>query len=191
MSHYIRRYAAGGTFFFTVVTCDRRPLFASDTARSGLRDVLLGVQTQLPFELVATVLLPEHWHCVWALPDNDFDYSKRWGLIKSRFSKLWLSTGGRAAPVSAARARRHERGVWQKRFWEHKIRDEEDLRRHVNYIHFNSVRHGLARCPHEWPHSSFSRWVDEGYYRSDWLCDCHGRQPIVPEALRNGSAFGE
>jgi putative transposase len=104
---------------------------------------------------------------------------------------LWLSAGGRESPVSVARAKHRERGIWQKRFWEHKIRDEEDFRRHVNYIHYNPVKHGLTRCPHQWPHSSFRRWVDEGYYSVDWLCDCGGGSASVPDDLRDGRVFGE
>jgi len=191
MPNYIRRYAPGGTFFFTVVTYDRRPLFSSTHARAYLREALLEGQRRWPFELVATVLLPQHWHCVWTLPDGDTDYSKRWGIIKSRFTKHWLAAGGHNLTVSRARVHHRERGVWQKRFWEHKIRDEEDFIRHVNYIHYNPVKHGLTRCPHGWPHSSFWRWVSEGYYKRDWLCVCDGKTPTIPQRLREGLAFGE
>ena len=191
MPDYIRRYVPGGTFFFTLVTHERRRLFSTSLARSCLREAVLAVQKDYPFEMVATVLLPEHWHCVWTLPEGDLDYSKRWGLIKSRFSKRWLASGGRDFGVSAARSRHRERGVWQKRFWEHAIRNEEDFMRHVNYIHYNPVKHSLARCPHQWPYSSFRRWVKEGYYREDWLCDCDGRMPTVPDDLRDGPTFGE
>jgi len=191
MPNYVRRYAPGGTFFFTVVTHNRRPLFSSDQARACLRKVVMAVQNERPFDLVATVLLPDHWHCVWALPEGDFDYSKRWGIIKSRFTKRWLSTGGQSRTVSAARTRHRERGIWQKRFWEHKIRDEEDFMRHVHYIHYNPVKHGLTRCPHQWPHSSFERWVSEGYYGRDWLCVCDDKTPTVPDHLREGPTFGE
>ena len=149
------------------------------------------VQNERPFDLLATVLLPDHCHCVWTLPEDDCDYSKRWGLIKSRFSKRWLQAGGRNMAVSPARAKRHERGIWQKRFWEHKVRDEEDFMRHVNYIHYNPVKHGLAQCPHQWPHSSFERWVGEGYYGQDWLCTCDDRTPALPNDLREGPTFGE
>jgi len=191
MPNYIRRYAPGGTFFFTVITHDRRPLFSSSVARTSLREAVLEVQEKWPFELVATVLLPQHWHCVWTLPNGDFDYSKRWGLIKSRFTKRWLAAGGHSLTVSLARVRHHERGVWQKRFWEHKIRDEEDFIRHVNYIHYNPVKHRLTRYPHQWPHSSFGQWVSEGYYKRDWHCVCNGKTPTVPDRLREGLAFGE
>jgi len=149
------------------------------------------VRAQRPFDLVAAVLLPEHGHFIWTLPEEDGDYSKRWGIIKSRFSKSWLAVGGHELGVSDARAKHHERGIWQKRFWEHKIRDETDFMRHVHYIHYNPVKHGLVRCPHQWPHSSFRRWVDEGYYDEDWLCGCGGRIVTLPDDLREGSTFGE
>lgn len=155
MPSYRRLFQPGGTFFFTLVTHHRRPLFRSDEARRCLREAILCEQNKHRFELVATVLLPEHLHCIWKLPDEDSDFSKRWGRIKSKFTKLWLAAGGREVAVSVARAEHHECGVWQKRFWEHGIRDEEDFSHHVNYIHYNPVKHGLVRCPHEWPHSSF------------------------------------
>jgi putative transposase len=181
----------GGTFFFTVVTHRRTPLFASDQARTHLREAILAVQNERPFTLVATVLLPEHWHCIWTLPEGDQDYSKRWGIIKSRFSQLWLAAGGNSGIVSPARTQHRERGIWQKRFWEHRIRDERDFIRHVNYVHFNPVKHGLAQCPHAWPYSSFGRWVEQGFYRQDWLCDCRGQKPQVPDSIRQGDVFGE
>ena len=191
MPEYRRRYVAGGTFFFTVVTHRRRPLFTSAKARAFLRQATLAVQVERPFEMVATVLLPEHWHCLWTLPDGDVDYSKRLGLIKAEFTKLWLRDGGCSGLVSSARVKHRERGVWQRRFWEHAIRDEVDLMRHVNYIHYNPVKHGQASCPHAWPYSSFRCWVQEGYYREDWLCNCRGSSATVPENLRDGTAFGE
>jgi putative transposase len=191
MPNYIRRYVPGGTFFFTVVTHRRRPLFSSEPARAYLHEAIAGVRKERPFEMVATVLLPDHWHCVWTLPEGDPDYSKRWGLIKSRFSKLWLAADGEDTVVSASRMKHRVRGIWEKRFWEHRIRDETDLIHHVNYIHFNPVKHGLVRCPHHWPYSSFARWVEEGYYAPDWLCDCRSHGIAVPDHLHQGEAFGE
>ncbi len=191
MPNYRRPFQPGGTFSFTVVTNGRRPLFQADEARQCLREAIRAVQEDRPFEMAAIVLLPEHLHCVWKLPDGDFDFSRRWGCIKSRFSKLWLCAGGSATRTCASRAKRHESGVWQRRFWDHRIRDEEDMIRHVNYIHYNPVKHGLVRCPHAWPHSSFLRWVEQGCYHRDWLCDCAGPKLSVPDWLRKGDAFGE
>jgi putative transposase len=191
MPNYRRLFQPGGTFFFTVVTHDRRELFRSDEARRCLHDAIRAVQDERPFELVATVLLPQHLHCIWKLPAGDCDFSKRWGRVKSGFTKLWLAGGGRDTAISAARAKHRESGVWERRFWEHRIRDEEDFIRHVNYIHYNPVKHGLARCPHAWPYSSFPRWVEQGYYRRDWLCDCGPSRLEIPAWLRDEGGFGE
>ena len=183
MPDYRRTFLAGGTFFFTVVTQDRRRLFAEETARRCLGDAIREVQAQQPLAMKAIVLMPNHLHCIWTLPDDDDDYSSRWARIKRRFIESWTAVGGYEAAVSRARANRHERGIWQKRFWEHRIRNQTDLARHVNYIHYNPVKHGLVRCPHAWPHSSFHRWVKEGYYKPDWLCDCSDKPSIPPELL--------
>jgi putative transposase len=191
MPNYRRLFQPGGTFFFTLVTDRRRPLFRSDNARQCLREAILHVQKEHPFEIVASALLPEHFHCIWKLPDEDSGYSKRWGCIKSRFTRSWLAGGGRETAVSSARVDHRECGVWQKRFWEHRIRDEEDFFRHVNYIHYNPVKHGLVRCPHQWPHSSFLRWAEQGHYRQDWLCECERSPTAIPDWLRMGDAFGE
>lgn len=181
MPNYLRHFQTGGTFFFTVVTAERRPLFLDDTARIYLRTAIQTVQDEQPFEMVAIVLLPEHIHCIWTLPEGDSDFSARWSCIKRQFTKQWLSGCRSATAISPTRRKHRECGVWQKRFWEHRIRDEMDLIHHVNYIHYNPLKHSLVSCPHAWPYSSFHRWVREGYYREDWLCRCEGRQAIVPD----------
>ena len=191
MPRYKRTYVAGGMFFFTLVTHLRRPLFTNPEARECLRLAFKEEQSNHPFDMTAIVLLPDHLHCVWQLPEKDDDFSRRWGRIKSKFTKSWLDHGGREIHISKARNRHRERGVWQKRFWEHRIRDEQDFMRHVNYIHYNPIKHGLVRCPHEWPYSSFKRWMDDGYYKYDWLCDCGQTKPSVMEYLREGDLFGE
>lgn len=190
MPNYRRTFLEGGTFFFTLVTQRRRPLFADGTARRLLGEAIRTVQVATTFEMVAVVLLPDHLHCIWTLPDDDADYPSRWACIKKGFVKSWLAVGGGEARVSHARQERNERGVWQKRFWEHRIRNQTDLARHVNYIHYNPVKHGLVRCPHAWPDSSFHRWVKEGYFRPDWLCDCGG-PPHVPRELLDLRGTGE
>ena len=191
MPNYRRTYEPGGIFFFTLVTHRRRHLFSNSRARECLRRAIAEEQAEYPFDLTAIVLLLDHLHCVWELPENDCDFSKRWGRIKSRFTRTWLPHGGKEIQISQTRSNHRERGIWQKRFWEHRIRNEEDLMRHVNYIHFNPVKHGLVRCPHEWPYSSFARWVKQGFYKRDWLCDCNSRRPVVLEYLRAGDTFGE
>lgn len=184
MPEYRRKFRPGGMFFFTVVTQMRRRLFAHERGLSCLRSAIRAVQARWPFELTAIVLLPEHLHCLWQLPDGDTDYSTRWACIKMLFTRQWLAAGGGEAPVSQSRRRQRGRGIWQKRFWEHAIRDEQDMIHHVNYIHYNPVKHGLARCPHAWPQSSFHRWVKEGYYREDWLCDCHAPRAVPANLLQ-------
>jgi len=183
MPNYRRLFQPGGMFFFTAVTERRCPILLEAPARRSLRAAMSEVQVRHPFEITAIVLLPQHLHCIWKLPEGDSDFSIRWARIKMLFSKLWLASGGSEAAVSQSRRRHRERGVWQKRFWEHTIRDENDPIHHVNYIHYNPVKHGLARCPHAWPHSSFYRWVKEGYYHENWLCDCTIATIIPPDCF--------
>jgi putative transposase len=190
MPNYRRTFLAGGTFFFTLVTQRRRRLFAEDVARRCLGEAIRTVQAKQPFEMVAVVLLPDHLHCIWTLPDEDDDYSSRWACIKRGFVESWTAIGGDEARISQPRRRRHERGIWQKRFWEHRIRNQNDMAHHVNYIHYNPVKHGLVRCPHAWSYSSFHRWVEQGFYTRDWLCDCTSR-PAVPAELLDLPGPGE
>ncbi len=117
-----------------------------------------------PFNVDAIVILPDHIHSIWTLPENDADFSARWQLIKARFSRS--IAGGEQ--ISQSRSRRGERGIWQRRFWEHVVRDERDFRAHMDYLHFNPVKHGHAASVREWPHSSFHRLVQKGFYAADW-----------------------
>lgn len=112
----------------------------------------------------AVVVMPEHLHCIWTLPGDDTDYSLRWQLIKSTFSRS-IPPG---ECISKSRARRSERGIWQRRYWEHVLRDERDYERHVDYIHFNPVKHGYANTCGEWPYSSFRKFLAAGVYADDW-----------------------
>jgi putative transposase len=132
-----------------------------------LREIIHDVRSIHPFSVEAFVLLPEHLHCIWRLPEGDSDYSLRWALIKKGFTrkvKEWLEI-----PVSTASQRkRNEGAIWQRRFWEHMIRDGDDFVRHVEYIHYNPVKHGLVSAPKDWPHSTFSRYVEKGLYSADW-----------------------
>jgi REP-associated tyrosine transposase len=183
MPNYRRAYQPGGTFFFTVVTHQRQKLFQREEARKILHGAIVRVQTERPFEMPAIVLLPEHLHCIWKLPESDADFSRRWGCIKKYFTQSWLKercavhtlpgTVRAETNISKARREHRERGVWQKRFWEHRIRDEDDYMRHVNYIHYNPVKHQLVDCPHQWSYSSFTCWLKDGYYNEHWLCSCN------------------
>jgi putative transposase len=172
MSLYRRLYRPGGTYFFTVVTHERRRILLSPVARRSLREAMDECRKTRPFEMVAVVLLPDHLHCVWALPEGDDDFSRRWAAIKAGFSRRYLAQGSCEAGRCTSRIKRGERGLWQRRFWEHRIRDPDDLRRHTLYIHYNPVRHGLAICPHQWAPSSFHRFeaMDEEAPRRICIC---------------------
>jgi len=160
MPYYRRRRAAGGTFFFTVVTWQRKRWLCEEISRIVLREAIKRVRDDLPFEIDAWVLLPDHLHCMWTLPGDDEDYSTRWKEIKKhvtrdiRMRKLlpWL-----IEYQGASRARKREARVWQRRCWEHEIRDEPDFENHLAYIHFNPVKHGLCADPTRWPYSSYHR----------------------------------
>ncbi|MGE0607210.1 MAG: transposase [Pirellulales bacterium] len=135
MSNYRRWVVPGGTYFFTLVAYRRRPILTTELGRDSLRQAIDSIRARWPFENVAMVLLPEHLHAVWSLPPNDDNYSLRLRKIKERFTRLWLANGGAEAALSASRQHKGERGIWQRRFWEHSCRDEEDVKRCVDYIH--------------------------------------------------------
>ncbi|HZP19268.1 MAG TPA: transposase [Bauldia sp.] len=148
---YRRFSIKGGTFFFTVVLADRTSdLLVREVDR--FRRVYASVERDRPFETIAICILPDHLHTVWKLPEDDADFSLRWNLIKGGFSR-----GLGAAARSASKAEKREKGIWQRRFWEHTIRDERDLAAHIDYVHFNPVRHGLVTRARDWPHSTFHR----------------------------------
>ncbi len=159
MTDYRRMRLEGGCFFFTVVTYGRRRFLTEEHARECLRAAWDDTLRLHPFELVAVCLLPDHLHCIWSLPEGDEDYSMRWASIKGRFTRRYLQGGGREAIQSRSRQTKHERGVWQRRFWEHRIRDATDLQRHIDYIHYNPVKHGVVKQIADWPWSSFHRYI--------------------------------
>jgi putative transposase len=167
MSDYRRYFVPGGTYFFTVVTERRAPLFAAESARTTLGHVMRECQARHPFTVIAIVLLPDHLHALWELPPGDDRYSLRWNWIKRQFTLRWLALGGREQPRRRSRLRERRRGVWQRRFWEHTIEDETDLENHFDYIHYNPVKHRYVTRPRDWPHSSFHRWVARGHYHLD------------------------
>ena len=168
MPRYLRPKSVEGTFFFTVVTFDRRKILTLDISRQFLSNAITEVQTQYPFSLEAWVLLPDHIHAIWTLPDGDTDYSKRWGLIKAKFSKEGKAFFHAAQSANPSRIKRREATIWQRRFWEHTIRDDADYGRHVDYIYYNPVKHGLVKHVRDWPHSSFHRYVREEFYPENW-----------------------
>jgi len=162
MPDYRRARFDGGVYFFTVVLADRSSaLLFSEIDR--LRRAYRMVQDRHPFETIAICVLPDHIHAVWALPPGDTDFPARWSLVKSGFSR-----GLDARPRSPSKIAKREKGIWQRRYWEHAIRDDADLERHVDYVHFNPVKHGYVSRVVDWPHSSFHRYVGEGILPSDW-----------------------
>ena len=163
MPNYRRYHRSGGCYFFTVNLADRRQSFLVD-AVDLLRNAVCEVRARHPFQIEAMVILPDHLHAVWTLPPNDNDFSTRWALIKASFSRRLP----RHERISQSRRRHKERGIWQLRIWEHAIRDNDDYRRHVDYVHFNPVKHGHAKRVIDWPYSSFHRFVRGGVYPADW-----------------------
>jgi putative transposase len=166
MTDYRRNRIPGATYFFTVNLLDRRSdllLRKVDVLRNAVRDV----RTRMPFHINAWVVLPEHMHCIWTLPEGDIDFSGRWRAVKTNFSRA-MPMGERR---SESRIGKGERGIWQRRFWEHTIRDERDYVVHMDYIHFNPVKHGLVEHVRDWPYSSFHRCVAKGFYPPAWSMD--------------------
>jgi putative transposase len=164
MPNYRRTWHPGGTYFFTVNLLKRRGsdllVRHIDLLRAAVRDV----RTSHSFEIHSWVVLPDHLHCVIELPQSDADYATRWRLIKRRFSMGLPNVESR----NDSRSRRGERGIWQRRYWEHLIRDERDYRAHMDYVHFNPVKHGLVNRVVEWPYSTFHALVKSGIYPMDW-----------------------
>ncbi len=168
MADYRRYYVPGGTYFFTCVTFQRRRILTSELGRRCMREALAKVRLRYSFEMVAIVLLPEHLHCVWTLPPSDAHYPLRWMRIKEEFTERWLAAGGDELQQSASRVKHRQRGIWQKRYWEHTVRDEDDLKRCVDYTHWNPRKHQLVQRVRDWPWSSFHRMVQQGEYDIEW-----------------------
>ena len=175
MPNYRRSYVPGGTFFLTLVTYCRRPLFNNPENINLLRIAVAKIKAEKPFEIMAAAILPDHLHFIWQLPPDDSNYSQRVSRLKVLFTRSFKSNQKLTSKVSASRRKHRESDVWQRRFWEHTIKDEADLQQHLDYIHYNPVKHGLVSCPHLWMYSSFQRWVERGRYEQDWGCVCRGK----------------
>ena len=180
MSIYRRARIPGASYFFNVNLEDRTSSLLIERV-GALRQAFLLTRHELPFVIDAIVILPDHLHCIWTLPDGDSDYPMRWQRIKGRFT--------RACPdgemVSSSRGRKRERGIWQRRYWEHLLRDERDVSSHVDYIHYNPVKHGHVDRVIDWSHSSFHRYVRQQQLPPDWA----GSRETGPP--RSGEAYGE
>jgi putative transposase len=166
MPQYIRAFVPGGTFFFIVTLLERRRKLLTENIEN-LREVFKAARRRRPFTIEAIVFLPDHLHCIWTLPSGDADFPTRWHDIKTRFAAQ-IARGER---LSARRLKKGERGIWQRRFWEHAIRDEGDYERHVDYIHYNPVKHGHVTRVADWQYSSFHRYVQRGIYDLEWAAD--------------------
>jgi len=183
MPNYRRVKIAGGTYFFTLVTNQRNNIFLLDKTVDLFLEALNHVKNLHPFNLVAYCILPDHIHLLWDLPDGDDNFSLRISEIKKRFSKHFIAEYGNQNSISTTQRKRGETGIWQRRFWEHYIRDEEDLNRHIDYIHYNPVKHGLVNRAYDWHSSSFSEYIMKGYYGDDW--------GVVENSEKDFHTFGE
>jgi putative transposase len=162
MVRYRRNFIGGATYFFTLTLDDRRSRTLTDHI-GALRTSFRTVRAAHPFTLDAVVVLPDHLHIVMTLPDGDADFSNRLSLIKRRFTA--------AVERASGTVRRHGNGeaaLWQRRFWEHTVRDDRDFEQHVDYVHFNPVKHGHVTRVLDWPYSSFHRYVRHGLLPADW-----------------------
>lgn len=168
MPEYRRIRLAGGTIFFTVVTYDRKPILVLPESRRILRKVWKDVQTKHPFEIVAICLLPDHLHTIWKLPDDDTDYAMRWNEIKRHFTHEYLKLTREESVRNESRKKRRESTIWQRRYWAHILYDQDDLNAHIDYIHYNPMKHGFVNQVSDWPWSSFHRFLRMGVYTFDW-----------------------
>ncbi len=167
MTEYRRAHVPGASWFFTVNLAERKGNDLLVRHIDDLRRAFRYVRENHPFRLEAVVVLPDHLHCAWTLPPGDSDFSMRWNLLKGYFSRA-IEKGER---VSQSRQKRRERGLWQRRFWEHLLTDQADFNQHIDYIHWNPVKHGRVRQVADWPHSSFHEYVVRGVYPENWCSE--------------------
>ena len=165
MVRYRRNVIAGATYFFTVTLRDRRATYLVDYI-ADLRAAFRVAKQQQSFEIIAIAIMPEHLHALIRMADDDANYAKLWRTVKGNFTQQLLQQG-----VPLQRNARGEYNLWQRRFWEHTIRDDRDLQTHVDYIHFNPVKHGLVKFVAQWPYSSFHRYVRLGLLPKDWAME--------------------
>ena len=168
MPNYRRADSPGATYFFTVVTHSRQPWLTNNDVREALREGIEQTRLRHPFTIDAWVLLPDHLHCIWTLPESDSDFSIRWTHIKQHVSRKCAPRYVDPAKFNESQRKRGEAGFWQRRFWEHLIRDDVDFERHIDYVHWNPVKHGYVDRCIDWPYSTFHRNVKQGIYPMDW-----------------------
>ena len=163
--NYRRVYIEGGSYFFTVVTEKRRKLFADENNIKLLRTAFKTVMKRRPFIIDAAVILPDHLHFIWTLPKNDSDYSTRWQLIKTAFTKQFPN---KFIVQNTNRKKKKQQDIWQQRGWEHYLRDEQDFQNHINYIHYNPVKHNYVIRPSDWQYSSIHRYIRQNILDKHW-----------------------
>ena len=163
MSNYIRSQVAGATYFFTLALAQRNTNLLTDNIEL-LRQAYQRANALHPFTTISICILPDHIHAIWQMPIDDGNYALRWRMIKSQVSRNFNANEQR----SSSKIKHREKGIWQRRYWEHQIRDDNDLQRHVDYIHYNPVKHGLVSNVKDWPHSTFHRYVKDGVYAENW-----------------------
>ena len=171
MPRYRRAHSPGATYFFTVVTFRRRRFLCDEDVRTALRRATVKVRTTYPFTIDAWVLLPDHLHCIWTLPEGDADFSRRWNVIKRYVTRACRQRWHCQEWITESKQRHRESTLWQRRFWEHRIRDENDFAAHLDYVHYNPVKHGLCRHPSQWPYSTLHRLTAKGVYPPGWADD--------------------
>lgn len=164
MPQYIRQQAIAGTFFFTLVTQQRIKALDKPVVLKALRESITAMRNRYPLKINAWVILPDHMHFIWTLPAQDSNYARRISVMKIGVSKRL----GACLAASKTGQQRRERSIWQRRFWEHRMRDTRDMKRHLDYIHFNPVKHGLVERVGDWPHSSFHEYCQRGLYHPEW-----------------------
>jgi putative transposase len=191
MPNYRRYLVPGGTYFVTIATYQRTPIFADTENIDRLRRAVALTKREQPFDFPASVILPDHVHFIWILPRGDANYSKRVGRVKALFTRILNGPGLLPEDVTTSRRKHRESDVWNRRFWEHTIKDDADFEQHLHYVHYNPVKHGHVTCPHLWPYSSFRRWVDDGLYDWQWGCSCQGRTPTLPTMASLDGRTGE
>ncbi|MCU4675236.1 transposase [Catenovulum sp. 2E275] len=163
--HYRRCFVKGGCYFFTVNLAERDKSLLTDNIHL-LRSSYQKMLATRPVKTIAAVVLPDHLHVIWQLPAGDCDFAQRWRQIKVNFSRHIVKN----ERISKSRLDKNERGIWQRRYWEHLIRDEDDLQKHVAYIHYNPVKHGYVLSPVDWPYSSIHKYIKLGWIKEDWGC---------------------
>jgi len=168
MPNYRRADFDGGTYVFTLVRYHRQKILCEPHVRKALRKSIQNVRQANPFFINAWVLLPDHLHCIWTLPENDTDYSLRWAKIKRFVTKQCGTLLYREDLMKQSKKRRNESTIWQRRFWEHLIRDDQDMKNHMDYIHYNPVKHNMVKRVNEWPYSTFHRHCHNGIYSENW-----------------------